>query len=91
MDYLQLASALVVIYASIIPLYLTGRMLGRNRRFFAISLMLGLGLLLHGLYHYWAFLGDGLLKVGFEFLSALLLFTLTLSYTYLRRRVTHGG
>lgn len=90
MDYLQLASALVVMYTSIIPLYMAARIFRLNKRFFVVSATLGLGLFIHGLYHYWAFTGDGLLKIGFEFVSALLIFALTVHYTYLRR-VTHGG
>jgi hypothetical protein len=90
MDYLQLASALVVIYAAAIPLYMAGRIFKVSKWFFIVSATLGLGLLVHGVYHYWAFLGNGLLKITFEFLSAILIFSLTAYYTYLRR-VKHGN
>lgn len=86
MDYLQLASAIVVIYASLIPTYMAWKVFKLNKRFFMVSASLGLGLFIHGLYHYQAFTGNGLLRIGFEFLSALVIFTLTAYYTYLRRR-----
>ncbi len=86
MEYLQLASAIVIIYTSIIPLYIARRVFRQNKWFFVISAMLGLGLFIHGLYHFSAFLGNILLKISFEFVSALMIFALTIHYTYLRRK-----
>lgn len=90
MDYYHLASAIVVIYASIVPLYMAKRVFRLNKRFFIVSLSLGLGLFTHGLYHYWAYVGNGTVKIGFEFVSALFIFFLTVYYTYVRRGSKHG-
>lgn len=89
-EYVQLASALAVIYASVIPLYMAGRIFKFKKTFFAISALLGLTLITHGIYRYWASVGDYLLGAEFEFVSALFLFSLILFYTYVRRG-SHNG
>ena len=90
-SYFYLLGAIAVICASIIPLYLGARVYGTNRAFAALSVLLGFALIAHGVYRYWVFAGDYSLGVRFEFASALMVFSLTMYYTYLNRRSAHAS
>ncbi len=89
-DYLQLASAVVVMYASLIAFYTAGRALKSSKRVFVISATLGVSLFVHGLYHSWEFFGNSLMAESFELTSVVLLFAMVVYYTYLRR-IRHVG
>lgn len=91
MDYLQLARAIVLLYAAVIPLYIAIRIFRFDKRFFTVSATLGFGLFIHGLSYCSALLGNEMLRVGFDFTSALLIFFLTVYYTYVRWGVKRGG
>ncbi|MDA4113756.1 MAG: hypothetical protein OK474_06895 [Thaumarchaeota archaeon] len=86
MDYFQLASGMLVIGISVIPFYISARVFKVKRSFFFISALLGIALVTHGVYRLTASIGDSVLGSGLEFLSALLIFSAALSYTYLRCR-----
>jgi ABC-type Mn2+/Zn2+ transport system permease subunit len=85
MDYFQLMSGVLVIALSAIPFYLAARVYRKTASFFFLSALLGAALAVHGVYRLWFFLGESLFASELELLSALLIFSLAVSYVSLRR------
>jgi len=86
MEYLEIVSAIIAIYASTIPLYIAIKVFNRNKRFFTITFLLYLGLFSHGLYH---LMSNGALRTGFELVASSSVFALSFFYFWLRRKEDH--
>jgi hypothetical protein len=86
MDYFELVEGIIVVGASVIPLYIATKVFRISRSFFLLSALLAVVFIAHGIYHIGTFLGDDLVQSEFEFSAALLVFLLSMCYLYMRLR-----
>jgi hypothetical protein len=86
LDYFELVEGVIVLCASVLPLYIAYKVFRVSRSFFLLSALLGIVFVAHGIYHVSAFFGDSLLRSEFEFGSAVLVFGLAMCYLFLRLR-----
>lgn len=84
-DYFEFASGLIALCSSLVPFVLAARIFKTSRSLFLLSGMLGLALLVHGVYRVSDSWGESFTASELEFLSSLLVFGATVWYTYLRR------
>lgn len=81
-DILELGSFILMVYSAAIAFAVARKAVRFGGKVLAMSILLGVMLLSHGVHHAFAYFGFGDLEAVFEFLAAL--FALSLAVMYVR-------